>query len=345
MPRFFRVLLLSFALAPSIRAAYNADEHFALVDCGIGSNPDHPEWATSFHAWYFTGEIWKDAAESDLISLPSQAANVDAGGSYPWRESGVSFTMSNGDAVSVTIHPNVNDPNHAGSMTHSYDDHPLACWSYHKALRTTCKVAYVCNHKDGPHPAARDKVSVAISTTKDFAKFKGNIDPAEVFKSVSYGDNGKCDESWKDAPGGCKIKYRCHGNKKQTTPAMVDALKKIGKDYKDLVKHDTETERIWDPCKTGRDTCVGGWVDGPKTDITWIPQTLSIDVADAEGDDQGSLDYEIDCSSGPQCDVCNNMKAGAGLISMLAGVFGPAFGIPAQIMDQTIKFSCLAQGC
>jgi hypothetical protein len=72
---------------------------------------------------------------------------------------------------------------------------------------------------------------------------------------------------------------------------------------------------------------------------------LSIDVADAEGDDQGSLDYEIDCSSSPQCDVCNNMKAGAGLIAMLAGVFEPAFGIPAQVMDQEIRFACFAQGC
>lgn len=204
------------------------------------------------HAWYFPVEIWKDASESDLIGLPSQAANIDAGGSYSWRESRVSFTMSNGDAVSVTIHPNVNDPHRVGSMTHSYDGHTLTCWSYHKALSNTCKVTYVCNHKDDPHPAARDKISVAISTTKDFAKFDfakfdGNIDPAKAFESISYGDNGKCNESWNDAPGGCKIKYRCHGSKKQTTPAMVEALKEIGQDHKDMVKHDTETERKWDP--------------------------------------------------------------------------------------------------
>jgi hypothetical protein len=105
-------------------------------------------------------------------------------GSYPWREDGVTAKMANGDVITVSIHPNVNDPNRAGQLTHTYDENALTCWSYHKDLAgvsSKCRSAYVCNHKDGPHPAYRDKTKIAISTTKDFAKLDGYIKAADVY--------------------------------------------------------------------------------------------------------------------------------------------------------------------
>lgn len=321
----------------------NTNEQIALLDCGIGTVSGHPEWASSYKASYYAGDIWQDAKETQ-VNLPDDNATVAWDGSYPWRESGVKFKLMGGD-VSVTIHPAVVDPARAGSLTYSSGGNSLTCWSYHKEIPGDCRIAYVCNHKDGAHPAARDQISVKFSTTKDFAKLKGNINPADVYSKISYSDDGKCDESWTDIPGGCKIKFRCHGNKKGTTPAMANALKNIATGLPDMIKHEKINDHdTWDPCKTGRDTCVGGYVDH-WVDYTFVPQTLSIDVADANSADQGELEYEIDCSTSPQCDVCKGLKFGTAFAGYIAGIFGPEFGIPANAIAQGVSGACLAKGC
>ncbi|EUC27089.1 hypothetical protein COCCADRAFT_31336 [Bipolaris zeicola 26-R-13] len=198
--------------------------------------------------------------------------------------------------------------------------------------------------KGTPHAASRDKLSVKFSITMDFAKLNGNINPADVFGKINYSDNGMCDESWTDIPGGCKIKFRCHGNKKGTTPAMANPLKEIGTGYPDMIKHENVNERIWGPCKSGRDSCVGGYVDH-FVDYTWVPQALSIVVPDTNDADQGELNYEIDCSASEKCDLCKGLTFGAGVGVWVAGIFAPPLGIVANAIAQSAIGSCMANGC
>jgi hypothetical protein len=270
-------------------------------------------------------------------------------GSYPWRENGVTVKMANGDVVTASIHPNVNDPAQAGQLTHTYDDHALTCWSYHRDLAGVsgkCRSAYVCNHKDGPHPAAnQDKAKIAISTTQDFAKLSGTLNAASVYDLLSYGDNGKCDESWKSTGGGCSIQFRCHGNLPGLTKAMKDTLKRLP-DTAEIVKHETVTGELWDPCNkmSAALECIGGYWE-KKKHWTRLPQTMSIDVANAEGADVGALEYKIDCSGGPQCDVCKGAKFGAGFVTFVAGIFSPVLGGLSGAINQEITGQCLVGGC
>ena len=336
------ILLSLFSLGD---CGYNKDEHIVLADCGIGNDPAHPEWASDFWISYYPGEVWKDAEETQANDWTIYG-QVPWDGSYPWRESGVTATIANGDVITVSIHPNVNDPARAGQLTHMYDDNALTCWSYHKDLLSVsgkCRSAYVCNHKDGPHPANRDRTKIALSTTQDFAKLSGKIDAASVYDLMSYGDSGSCDESWKSTGGGCNIRFMCHGNRDGLTKAMKDTLKGLA-DKAEIVKHETTTEEIYDPCKTGKDICIGGWRRQDK-DWTWMPKTMSIDVSNAEGADVGALRYEIDCSGGPQCDVCKGAKLGAGFASFMAGLFSPVVGATAELLSQSISATCVATGC
>jgi hypothetical protein len=339
-------ILLSFTSLAYCEYNENENENIVLADCGIGNDPAHPEWASDFWIFYYPGEVWIDAEETQ-VNERTIYGQVPWDGSYPWRENGVTATIGNGDVITASIHPNVNDPDRAGQLTHTYDAHALTCWSYHKNLLGAagkCRSAYVCNHKDGPHPANRDKTKIAISTTKDFAKLSGNLNAADVYGLLSYGDDGSCDESWKSTGGGCNIRFFCHGNLPGLTKTMGDTLKGVA-DNAELVKHETtKTKQVWDPCKSGKDTCIGGWIYEDE-DWTWLPQTLSIDVSNKEGADVGALRYEIDCSGGPQCDVCKAAKFGAGFITFVAGAFSPVLGVVTGMLDQEITAVCLTNGC
>jgi len=72
---------------------------------------------------------------------------------------------------------------------------------------------------------------------------------------------------------------------------------------------------------------------------------MSIDVSNAEGADVGALEYEIDCSGGPQCDVCKGARFGAGFLSFVAGVFCPVVGASVELLSQSISANCIAAGC
>ncbi|USP81303.1 hypothetical protein yc1106_08577 [Curvularia clavata] len=334
------------ALASYVRLSFADDtsnENIALLDCGFDKIAGHPDWASSFAANYYAGDIWQDAEETKVNPPTGTAVVSAADGAYPWREEGTTFKLLTTD-ITVTIHPAVNDPSPAGLLTRSEFGDKWNCFAYHKTIPGECRITYVCNKKDHPHPAARDKIAVKFSITKDFAKLSGNINPADVYGKIHYGDNGMCDESWTEVPGGCKIKFRCHGNKKGTTPAMAKALKDIGNGFPDMIKHENVNERTWDPCKSGRDTCIGGYVD-KYVDYTWVPQTLSIVVSDANDADQGELSYEMDCSSGPQCDMCTSMKWGANFAAWVAGVIAPELGFAGNLLAQSVSGSCLANGC
>jgi len=233
-----------------VNSEYNKNENVVLADCGIGEISAHPEWASKFWIFYYPGEVWKDVEEKQTNDW-AMYIRVPWDGSYPWRENGVTATLNNGDVMTVSIHPNVNDPDRAGQLTHKYDGHALICWSYHKDLlgmSGKCRSAYICNHKDGAHPAKRDKTKIALSTTKDFAKLSGYTDAAKVYGLLSYGDDGSCDESWKSTDGGCRIRFFCHGNLKGLTKAMGNTLKGLV-DKVVIVKHETITEQFWNACE------------------------------------------------------------------------------------------------
>lgn len=104
------VLLALFSIAHLAVAEYNPNEHFVAMDCGIGSDPAHPEWATSFFVEYFPGEVWEDAEETKMVPTSGNGARISWDGSYPWRESGITFTMGNEDQVQLTVR---NAPNSA----------------------------------------------------------------------------------------------------------------------------------------------------------------------------------------------------------------------------------------
>jgi hypothetical protein len=339
------LLVTLFSILSFAKSEYNKNENIVLADCGIGENSAHPEWASKFWIFYYPGEVWKDVEETKINDW-TQYGRVPWDGSYPWRESGVTATLNNGDDITVSIHPNVNDPARAGQLTHKYDGHALTCWSYHKDLlgmSGKCRSAYVCNHKDGAHPANQDKTKIAISTTKDFAKLSGTIDAASVYDLMSYGKDGSCDESWKSTGGGCQIRFFCHGNLDGLTKAMKDTLKGLaGK--AELVKHETTTKQVWDPCMSGKDLCIGGY-RLENEDWTWLPQTMSIDVSNAEGADVGAVRYEIDCSHAPQCNLCKGARFGANFLSFVAGVFSPVVGAAAELLSQSISGTCIASGC
>lgn len=343
-PLLLAILLSLFSFGD---CGYNKDEHIVLADCGIGNDPAHPEWASDFWIVYYPGEVWKDAKETQANDWTIYG-QVPWDGSYPWRESGVTAKIANGDVITVSIYPNVNDPARAGQLMHTYDDNALTCWSYHSDLLGVsgkCRSAYVCNHKDGPHPANRDKTKIAISTTKDFAKLSGTIDAAKVYDLMSYGDSDSCDESCKSTGGGCNIRFLCHGNRDGLTKAMKDTLKGLA-DKTELVKHETIEEEFWDPCKklSASLECIGGYFY--KNEYwTWMPKTMSIDVSNADGADVGALRYEIDCSGGPQCDLCKGARFGANFVSFVAGVFSPVVGATVELLSQSISGPCIASGC
>jgi hypothetical protein len=90
--------------------------------------------------------------------------------------------------------------------------------------------------------------------------------------------------------------------------------------------------------------CIGGYWE-KKEHWTWLPQTMSVDVANAEGADVGALEYKIDCSGGPQCDVCKGAKFGAGFVTFVAGVFSPVLGGLSGAINQEITGQCLVGGC
>ncbi|KAL2062082.1 hypothetical protein VTL71DRAFT_6348 [Oculimacula yallundae] len=117
-------------------------ENLVLADCGIGLGANGG--STSREMMYYSAEAW---------GAPKYMRNVPWDGSYPWRTSGVSQTLPNGDTWTVHINNNVGDPHLAGYATHTYDSVTLVCFSRHLdglftlADGKKCSMAYICNHQ------------------------------------------------------------------------------------------------------------------------------------------------------------------------------------------------------
>lgn len=144
------ILLKILALASVLVSAETTwSENLVLADCGIGLGENGG--STSREMMYYSAEAW---------GAPTYMTNVPWDGSYPWRSSGVTRTLPNGDKWEVYIYPQFKDPEIAGLARHTYDSNVLWCRSRHLdglftlADGKKCSMAYICNHQpaDGSPP-------------------------------------------------------------------------------------------------------------------------------------------------------------------------------------------------
>ena len=139
--------LLAFATS-MVSAETTWSENLVLADCGIGLGVNGG--STSREMMYYSAVAW---------GAPKYMNSVPWDGSYPWRPSGVSQTLPNGDKWTVSINNGVGDPKFAGWAFHTYDSVALTCWSRHLdglftlADGKKCSMAYICNHQPPPSPA------------------------------------------------------------------------------------------------------------------------------------------------------------------------------------------------
>lgn len=292
------------------------------------------------------GSVWVDDSQSNT-NRPDMIAPVPWDGSYPWRSTGTGAKFSNGDLFMTWIDPKPKDLEKAGSAFHKYDYHVLTCFAYHRDFVAQlpsgewCRSAYVCNH--GENPTATS-ITIDVSNNNDKATLDNHVSVDTVFDTIGYSDNGTCENTWLDVPNTqCKMKTVCYENVKGVTKGMVKALKDLAKNGDSGVfQQSTVAEARWNPCKSGRDTCIGGW-DHFERDITKVSQTLEVNVKDQNGNSKGHLDYELDCSQAKSCQACNNAKFTAAVASAFVGaIFGPILG---PIPSLTAQGTCLANGC
>lgn len=348
-------LALAISTVPAL-AEYNQAENLVLADCGIGSDGS----SSSRHMFYYKASAWSEDGANTYP--PDMDVYVPWDGSYPWRVSGVEADFPNGDHFKVEIGPSYKDPEPAGFAWHKYDPNTFLCFSYHKDFvhqlsdGPWCSSAYVCNHKQSPVPSLAPtptpppkepgSYSLSVSTNKDFALLDGNLNTDDVIGKVSYSSAGTCDESILPVSNGgdsCTIKFRCHGNiPGKTTPALVDVLKQT---VKAVAMHQTlHDKKDWNPCKTGRDTCIGGW-DYSDRPVTKIPLTLSAYLQNGDHDDQGELSYEMSCSNTPECDACKAFKNGSGLASLIVSIMESALSPVTGAIGVLVNLGCTLQGC
>ncbi|KAL5313326.1 hypothetical protein ACEPPN_019059 [Leptodophora sp. 'Broadleaf-Isolate-01'] len=345
-------------LAQSAVADLNLQEHLVLADCGIGHDQAHPDWANSFQMLYYKGAVWNNP---DLSSpnRPDMVAQVPWDGQYPWRAQwnwqGSKGTFPNGDVFSAVAFPGIADPNLAGTVTHIYEPHPLRCFSFHKARflhqlanGQRCSTAYVRNHQEGnqlqigtsPSPPAEQKVNTRVSINKDKAILNGNSAFDDIFNLSKINDD-ICDESTIEVPnsrdrwgGPCSIKFRCHGNKKGLAEAMRTGLKNTAKES-DMFYHNLhQTKPVWNPCKSGRDICIGG-DDTFFFDETYMPQSLTVYVNYEGGADLGEMRYDLFCPA-KGANSCDGAKFGIAVTKAWAGLFGPLIGGAVSVVASAI---------
>ena len=178
--------LISFAVsgllvrAVSIRRDYDRDEHLVFSDCGI--TPDGA--SKSRQMMYYAGNPWNE--KNNFVS-PQMMVDVPWDGSYPWRTTGVSSKMPNGDVFTVIIDPAIpdydaNNTRLAGKASHTYDEHNLDCYAYHKRDvytdndGTKCSSAYICNHYMTEEPPKVDPPKSIRYTNVSFSSMTVDVE-------------------------------------------------------------------------------------------------------------------------------------------------------------------------
>jgi len=349
---FFRTWENAMALSMAIRgvvALNNPNENFVLADCGIGDVPGHPDWSTSRQVMYYKGAVWTDEAMS-ATNRPDMVKEVPWDGSYPWRPATISVPMPNGDKFVIQVtKPNTADGSTiAGGMTTTYDPYLTPCYPWHKKFvhqlpnGQWCSSAFVCNHQSGP--LSQSKITVTVSTNKDSATLDGHVSVDDVFNKISFQGTTlqACEESTISIPGtGCTLTAACHGGVAGLTAAMLKSLKDLARSGDaGIFTQTTVTDQRWNPCKSGRDTCIGGW-DRYERAVTKVAQSLSVYVADQNGNDKGQLNYKISCSAAKSCEGCNTAKFASAVLGLFPGV-GSMLGGVAKV---AVVGVCSASGC
>lgn len=244
-------LLNILALSATIVSATTTwSENLVLADCGIGLGANGG--STSREMMYYSGAAW---------GAPTYMANVPWDGSYPWRTSGVSQTLPNGDKWTVVIDNKVGDPKLSGMAWHSYDNVVLTCWSRHLdglftlADGKKCSMAYICNHAPAPAPTPAPPPPPAPTTKftfnvrEDTVAMVGNRSPSSIFSLVEFTGTDKryCADKWitipdsakfnKPARPDCSIKFSCGPNNAQM---MRTAAMQVAERTNGLWKHESQ---------------------------------------------------------------------------------------------------------
>lgn len=251
--------------------------------------------------------------------------------------------MPNGDIFSVLVEPKVGGPNIAGTATHTYDAEALRCFSFHKAKYLHqlpdgqwCAAAFVCNHQASGNQlqigsgSAEQKIQTRVTTNSDKSILNGNVGFNDIFNLAKITDD-VCDESTIEVPnskdrwgGPCSIKFTCHGDKGGMAEAMRQGFKNTA-EKSDMFYHNLhQSKQVWNPCKSGRDTCIGGY-DTVFYDETNMPQSLTLYVNYESGGSLGQMHYELYCPA-KGSNSCDGVKFGAAVAGAFAGLFSPIVG-------------------
>jgi hypothetical protein len=186
-------------------------ENLVLADCGIGLGVNGG--STSREMMYYSGIAW---------GAPTYMANVPWDGSYPWRPSGVSQTLPNGDKWTVSINNKAGDPNVAGFASHAYDSNVLTCFSRHLdglftlADGKKCSMAYICNHSPVPSPKPSTPAPPSPPPRLDENATPGalkyqpviDFDKSACYNTMAITRDGHCNEGLELGQGDCRTQDR-----------------------------------------------------------------------------------------------------------------------------------------
>lgn len=333
-----------FVRALSIKRDYNEDEHLVLSDCGIGTDG----LSKSRQMMYYKGNPWNG---KNIWIRPDMMAEVPWDGSYPWRTTGVSSRMSNGDIFTVKIDPAIpdydaNNTRLAGQASHTYDEHNLDCYASHQSDvytlddGTKCSSAYICNHymaEEPPKSIRRTKVSfssmdvdVSDSTTANKDGFD-LVDPYDAYHKI-FDDihDSQCDSIPYPIGGGCSIKFTCTFLDPQGYPANASAEamgrlfpesagREISKNVTNWTTY-TNTGRVSVAVRHRKFTYPQNGQIVVSTELEGNPDSVAM---------QSSLRYDIECEKSSFCGKTCQIIASTALAIGSSPAFAPAnlFGI------------------
>ena len=166
--KFAAGLVSAIGLLKAVNAQQFRNEDLILCDCGIGDNPDQPDWSTSRQMNWYQDITWPSSAYK-YPDAPDMAVEIPfKEGWYPWVPSGATATMPNGDVWTAYIEDGTPDGFKAGSAVTTKDSGQiLNCWAYRgrpvsAAINKTvnhdaiCWSAFVCNRDNHPPPRPED---------------------------------------------------------------------------------------------------------------------------------------------------------------------------------------------
>lgn len=215
---------------------------------------------------YYNGTVWTDESMSSA-SRPDMVQEVPWDGSYSWRSLSVTVPMPNDDKFWIWIQKgDVGDGSTVvGNMITNYDPAIMDCFPWHQKFvyqlpnGQWCSSAFVCNHAS--RPTSQSKITITVSTNKDSATLDTHVSVDDVFNKIRYDEGTQaCDESRFSITGtGCTIHAACHGSISGLTAAMLRNLKDLARSGDAGIFTQTTVQgQRWNPCKSGRDTCIGG---------------------------------------------------------------------------------------